>query len=270
MKHVYRYQDNVEYWNQRWVEAGADKDHFEDLSIYPIRYAEMVMTDSSKCALEIGCGLGRVLLHYQKQGFPVVGVERSEVAVAAIKERHPEADVRLGDALSLPFRDSEFDVIMAFGVYHNLERGIDKGLVEVARCLSPGGRFCISMRPDNIEMRLNEVYWQWHNRKRRRGEKHFHKVLVGEGEFAAMLGRAGLETDSVHRARNVSLLYRLPFLRSRSAARGDEAARRSMGYRLNAVGRLLDRALKASLPYHTANVLVFVGRKAEKGDGRSW
>jgi len=261
VKHVYRYQDNVEYWDQRWAEAGIDKDHFEDLSIYPIRYAEMVMTDKSKRALEIGCGLGRVLLHYRRQGFSVAGVERSEVAVARIKERYPDADVRLGDALALPFGDGEFDVIMAFGVYHNLESGIDLGLAEVARCLSPGGRFCISMRPDNIEMRLNEVYWRWRNRKRQRGEKHFHKVLVGEREFSTMLERVGLATDSVHRARNVSLLYRLPFLQSREAVEGSEAARRSKGYRLNAVGRALDRALCGLFPYQTANVLVYVGHK---------
>ncbi len=261
MKHVYRYQDNVEYWDNRWVEAGADFDHFEDLTIYPIRYAELVMTDKSKKALEVGCGLGRVMLHYQRQGFSVAGVERSEIAVAKIKERHPEADVRAGDALDLPYADGEFDVVMAFGVYHNLESGIETGLAEVARCLAPGGRFCISMRPDNIEMHLNEVYWRWRNRGKQRGEKHFHKVLVGEREFRSLLERRGLVPDNVHRARNVSLLYRLPFLRSREAAEGGEAARRSKGYRLNAMGRVLDGVLRKVFPYHTANVLVFVGHK---------
>jgi SAM-dependent methyltransferase len=262
VRHVYRWEDNADYWDRRWAESGADRDHFEDLTIYPIRYAEMVMTDRSKKALEVGCGLGRVVLHYRRQGFAVSGIERSRIAVAKVRERYPDADVREGDALNLPFPDGAFDVVMAFGVYHNLESGVDTGLSEVSRCLSRGGRFCISMRPDNVEMRLNEVYWRWRNRRMRKGDRYFHKVLVGEREFKEMLAKVGLVTDGIHRARNVSLLYRLPFLRSREATKGSEEARRSTGYRLNVVGRFVDRILCRLFPYHTANVLVFIGHKA--------
>lgn len=264
MKHVYRYENNLEYWDRRWSESGEDSDHFDDMTIYPIRYAEMVMTDPSKRALEIGCGLGRVLFHYHKKGFTIVGVERSEIAVDRIKECYANVDVRIGDALNLPYNDAEFDVVMAFGVYHNLEQGVNKGLAEVSRCLSQGGKFCISMRPDNIEMQLNEVYWNWHNRGNNKAEKQFHKMLVGEREFSDMLADVGLITDRVYRARNVSLLYRIPFLRSFEAAEDNESARRSKGYRLNRAGRFIDRILCALFPYHTANVLVFVGHKGKE------
>ncbi|OEJ69563.1 class I SAM-dependent methyltransferase [Magnetovibrio blakemorei] len=261
MKKVYRHENNAFYWDRRWSESGEDSERFDDLSIYPIRYAEIMMTDRSKKTLEIGCGLGRVLLHYYRDGFSIAGMERSQVAVDKIKECHSDVDVRQGDALDLPYGDGAFDIVMAFGVYHNLEQRIDQGLAEVSRCLSQHGKFCISMRPNNVEMHLNEVYWNWHNRSKKMGEKQFHKVLVGEREFTEMLSESGLIVDEVHRARNVSLLYRLPFLRSRESVEGSEAVRRSKGYRLNAAGRYIDRVLRALFPYHTANVLVFVGHK---------
>lgn len=266
MKHVYRWEDNADYWDRRWAESGADHDQFKDSTIYPIRYAEMVMTDRFEKALEIGCGLGRVLLHYRHLGFTVSGIERSRVAIDKIKERYPDVDVQEGNALNMPFRDGAFDVVLAFGVYHNLESGLGRGLSEVGRCLAKDGKFCISMRPDNLEMRLNEVYWKWRNRDMRKADKHFHKVLVGESEFKKILASAGLVTDHVHYARNVSLLYRLPFLRSREAAMGSEKTRRQIGYRLNAAGRFIDWILCNLFPSQTANVLVFIGHRVSSSN----
>lgn len=47
-----------------------------------------------------------------------------------------------GDALSLPFQDSKFDVVtVAFGV-RNLER-LDQGLAEMHRVLKPGGQLLV-------------------------------------------------------------------------------------------------------------------------------
>lgn len=261
MKRVYRYEENTAYWDRRWTEAGEDKDRFERLDIYPIRYAEMVMTDRSARALEIGCGLGRVLKHYRRSGFEIAGIERSAPAVERMRAADPTLDVRTGDVLGLPYESGRFDVVMAFGVFHNLEEGVERALAETARCLKPGGRFCISMRPNNVEMRLNELYWAWRNRHRRSAARHFHKLLVGESEFIRLLQQVGLRTEQVHHARNVSLLYRLPFLRDRDVAAGSESARRAQGYRLNRIGRAIDGAMTRLFPFQTANVLVFIGRK---------
>jgi SAM-dependent methyltransferase len=262
MKKVYRHEANDVYWDRRWAEGKRDRDTFEDLGIYPIRYAEMVMRDRSARALEIGCGLGRVVKHYARAGFRIGGIERSRVAVERLRRESPQLDIVEGDVLALPYKDGEFDTIMAFGVFHNLEDGLEKALAETARCLASGGRFAISMRPDNIEMNLNEVYWRWRERHKPPRPKQFHKLLVGEQEFRDMLQDHGLVTHAVHRARNVSLWYRLPFLRSRDDKAAAEEARRAAGYRLNAAGRAVDRLTTAVFPFQTANVLVYVGHKA--------
>ena len=260
MKQVYRYEDNSSYWDRRWSEAGRDQDRFTDLTIYPIKYAEMVVTDKNERVAELGCGLGRVVKHYHYQGYNIAGLERSAVAVERLKSEDETLDVRVGDVLNLPYEDETFDVVLAFGLYHNIESRTDleRALKETARCIKPNGRFCISMRPNNIEMHANEMYWNWKQRHNRKGERTFHKWLVGESEFSGVLRRLGLQTQQIHRARNVSILYRMPWLQARQ---NNEGERRAAGYRLNAAGRVIDRALVKGMPGQFCNVLVYIGRK---------
>lgn len=258
MKKVYRHQDNRGYWDNRWAEAGNDPDRFSNLTIYPIKYAERVMTSKSDRCLEIGAGLGRVLKHYHYQGFDVTAIERSEIAVEKLKEENDALKIAAEDVCHMPYEDGAYDVIMAFGVYHNIEDQFDESLAETARCLAERGAFCISMRPNNIEMKLNERYWNWKQQPSKDATKQFHKWLVTEREFREILASHGLQTTEVHRARNMSILYRIPFLRARSRK---ESERRGQGYRLNLVGRLLDGILTKLMPSQFCNVLVFIGTK---------
>jgi SAM-dependent methyltransferase len=225
-----------------------------------MKYARMLLDDPQKLTLEIGCGLGRVLKHFHYLGFRVCGIERSDIAVKQLLAEDPALDVRAGDILDLPYNDQHFDTALAFGVVHNLETGMEQALAETARCLKPGGRFCISMRPDNLEMRLNESYWNWKQRSKRGNERHFHRWLVGKREFQKMLRQYDLNTESVHYARNVSLLWRLPFLREKENGQ-KEGDRRARGYRLNAFGRVVDKFLMVAFPSQVCNVLVFIGHK---------
>ncbi|MEV0637667.1 class I SAM-dependent methyltransferase [Streptomyces sp. NPDC050619] len=259
-KALRRAETNECYWDRRWEEAGSDAAAFTDLSIYPVKYAQMVMTDAEDRALELGCGLGRVVKHYHRQNWNIAGIERSAVAVERMRQDDPGLDVSVGDATDLPLKDGEIDVLMAFGLYHNIEHELDEALAESARVIADGGRFCITMRPDNVEMRLNERYWKWHNRHRT-GPLHFHKWLVREGEFIALLKKHGLTVTSVYHARNMSILYRVPWLRDRRTSDSPESVRRAAGYRLNHVGRTIDGWLMRHRPQDFCNVVVFIGTK---------
>ena len=258
MKKVMRYEDNDDYWDRRWAEADRDADQFLDLSVYPIKYAQMVMDDPTHRSVELGTGLGRVAKHYYNAGFNIVGLERSEVAVQRLRSEVPNFNISLGDVRSTPYEDRQFDVVLAFGLYHNIEEGLEEALSETGRILRPGGRFCISMRPNNFEMRFNEWYWAWKQHNQHKGERKFHKWLAGKQEFRQTLSHHGLHTQQLYTARNFSLLYRIPCLRSRSS---DEAERRSKGYRLNRLGTILDKSLVGLMPSQFCNVLVFVGAK---------
>ncbi|WP_165845397.1 class I SAM-dependent methyltransferase [Streptacidiphilus pinicola] len=259
-KALRRAETNERYWDRRWEEAGSDAAAFDSLDIYPVKYAQMVMTDPDSSALELGCGLGRVVKHYHRNGWKITGIERSPVAVDRMREDDPELDVAVGDATDIKLEDGAVDVLMAFGLYHNIENELEQALAESARVIAPGGRFCITMRPDNIEMRLNERYWRWRNRHRS-GPMHFHKWLVGRDEFAALLATHGLNVTDVHYARNMSILYRVPWLRDRRIATSAESVRRAGGYRLNRFGRAVDGFLMRRRPQDFCNVFVFIGTK---------
>jgi SAM-dependent methyltransferase len=256
MRKVFRNEDNANYWNRRWAESGADAAEFQNLNFYPIRYAEEAIRASRGKILEIGCGPGRIVRHYAGQNYDITGIERSEVAVNEIRKKDPSLKIDQGDALSLPYADEAFDLVMAFGVYHNIEHGLELGLSEASRVLKHGGSFVISMRPDNFEMWLNEAYWRWRNAGRPRDI--FHKWLVNAPEFTNLLDAVGLRTTRVDFARNMSLLYRLPFFRR---VVDHESERRARGYELNRFGILVDAWLRRIAPSQFCNVLVFSGVK---------
>jgi SAM-dependent methyltransferase len=254
-----RFETNDDYWNRRWSGVSSDAVSFSNLDIYPIRYSEMVVSLCPGPILELGCGLGRLVKHYHRQGKTIAGVERSQIAVEKIAKDNPELHICVGDAKALPFRDSQFSVILAFGLFHNIEKRMVEAVHEAMRCLRSGGSFCISMRPDNIEMRLNNWYWRMQHRGK--GKERFHKWLVNEGEFSEILKDCGCRLDKVYKARNVSFLWRIPLLRDRKEVSDNESLNRSRGYELNMIGQMLDGLLHRMFPASFCNVLVFIGKK---------
>jgi|ETNmetMinimDraft_20_1059909.scaffolds.fasta_scaffold06608_2 SAM-dependent methyltransferase len=256
----YKGEDNEEYWDRRWQETLSDADRFENLDIYPIRYSEMVVPQTEGVIAELGCGLGRLVKHYHKQGKNIVGVERSAIAVRKILEENPDLKVEVADVRKLSFPDNYFDVILAFGLFHNIEEGMFDATKEAIRCLKPGGRFCISMRPDNFEMRLNNYYWR--RKHRGNGEGEFHKWLITRKEFLGILHNLDCVVDQVHRGRNVSILWRIHFFRkSRYVSSPGDTVNRAKGYELNMLGEFINKMLTLFFPDSFCNVLIFIGTK---------
>jgi ubiquinone/menaquinone biosynthesis C-methylase UbiE len=92
--------------------------------------------------LDVGCGNGAFTELIMERCAPVAieGVDPSDAQLAFARER-PAARVakfRLGDAMALPFPDSEFDAaVMALVIFFVPEPG--KGVAEMARVVGPGG-----------------------------------------------------------------------------------------------------------------------------------
>lgn len=62
--------------------------------------------------LEVGCGTGRFLQFFWESGFDVTGLDASPAMLELARERlGHRADMHLGQAEHLPFRDKEFDVV---------------------------------------------------------------------------------------------------------------------------------------------------------------
>jgi len=98
--------------------------------------------------LEIGCGLGTMLMNWAKVGADCTGVDLNPTSVEQTQKRFKihglNGTVRLEDANHLPFRDNEFDYVYSWGVLHH-SPNLEISIKELFRVLKPGGGFGIML-----------------------------------------------------------------------------------------------------------------------------
>jgi SAM-dependent methyltransferase len=85
--------------------------------------------------LDVGCGKG-FMLHDFQQLIPNISVRGVDISTYAIEQALPEVRPRLqvANAVSLPFADRSFDLVVSINTIHNLERD------ELAQALREIGR----------------------------------------------------------------------------------------------------------------------------------
>lgn len=88
--------------------------------------------------LDIGCAKGFLLVDLIK-AIPGISVSGIDISQYAIKNCHPDISqsVSVGDARSLPYEDSSFDLVLSINTLHNLEiNELSKSLKEIERVSS--------------------------------------------------------------------------------------------------------------------------------------
>jgi SAM-dependent methyltransferase len=99
--------------------------------------------------LDVATGPGYVAGLAAARRARVVAVDFSPLMVDDARKRHPDVDVREGDAEALSFGEGAFDaIVMNFGLLH-LARP-DQAIAEAHRVLMPGGRYAFTVwaRPE--------------------------------------------------------------------------------------------------------------------------
>lgn len=261
MRITYRHANNKDYWTRRWADIPADVP-MQNRTVYPLKYAEQTVTGKDGPILEAGCGAGRILRYYHQSGYDITGFDFIAVAIEKLRAADPTLKVEVGDITKLRFADGAFRYLLAFGLYHNLEHGLEDAVRETARVLQSGGRVCASFRADNLQTRLTD--WLTERRARRAGKsggKAFHKMNLTRREFSSLFARAGFVIESVSPVENMPILYKFAVFRSRSHKTFDENKARAEGYRLSALGQFLQNALMRFTPDQFCNIYVLIARK---------
>ncbi len=106
--------------------------------------------------LDVGCGSGALSIALAKlnPNTKIIGIDRWGKEYASFNKKLCEKNAEIegvcnvsfmqGNAVSLPFSDNEFDVLVSNYVYHNIpSRNRQDILLESLRCLKKGGRFAI-------------------------------------------------------------------------------------------------------------------------------
>lgn len=97
-------------------------------------------------AIDLGCGAGANAVWLAQQGFEVVGVDFSPLAIQRARERAAQANVtvqfHVADVLALPPLGQSFAFFFDRGCYHVLRRSAKSQayISVVARLMPPGGR----------------------------------------------------------------------------------------------------------------------------------
>ncbi|MCP1714624.1 ubiquinone/menaquinone biosynthesis C-methylase UbiE [Methanocalculus alkaliphilus] len=142
--------------------------------------------------LDLGCGTGLFIEHYQKNGGRAVGLDISPGMVRMGRLRCPESDFIVGTADILPFEDESFESIASLLAFTYL-REPDLMLDEAYRILKPGGKIAVCTLGRNMMTLLVPFFYRMGERigYRKIGVGDFGENYYTGGEMEAMFREAG-------------------------------------------------------------------------------
>ncbi len=89
--------------------------------------------------LEAGCGSGRWVAWFVKNGWRAAGLDWSEACCSRARQEIAGARFEVGDMRDMPFEDGEFGAIVSLGAVEHTQEGPMQSLQEYFRVLRPGG-----------------------------------------------------------------------------------------------------------------------------------
>lgn len=101
--------------------------------------------------LDLGCGNGNHIIFFAEQGFTVYGIDISREAIKIakkwLKQKGLKAQLTVGDAEKLPYKNNYFDLVVSHGVFDHISFSKAKNAIEeVQRVLVPEGYLFITLR----------------------------------------------------------------------------------------------------------------------------
>jgi SAM-dependent methyltransferase len=162
--------------------------------------------------LDLGCGAGRHAFEMFRRGADVVAFDQDADELARVRDMFAvmreagevpdgaEADVKEGDALSLPFADGEFDRVVAAEILEHVPADI-QALEEMVRVLRPGGTIALTVPrwlPEVVCWKLSDEY---------HANAGGHIRIYTDAELVTKAENAGLQYDARHHAHGLHSPY---------------------------------------------------------------
>ena len=107
--------------------------------------AEVVPIGPGTRVLDVGCGAGLGLAVYSMRGADCAGIDAAVGLLDVARARVPEAELRHGSMLELPWPDASFDAVVGVNTFAYSDDG---ALDEAHRVLRPGGTLGIGFWDD--------------------------------------------------------------------------------------------------------------------------
>lgn len=111
-------------------------------ALWRIATVRAVAPRPGELILDLAAGTGTSSASFAKSGAKVTGADFSPGMIEVGRRKHPDIEFVQADAMALPFKTGQFDVVtISFGL-RNVEDP-KKALAEMFRVLKPGGRLVI-------------------------------------------------------------------------------------------------------------------------------
>lgn len=161
--------------------------------------------------LEIGCGSGRNLLPFAKQGFDCYGIDFSKNMIKFAKEYCKKYNFKINlkkaRAEELPFQDSSFDYVLSIATLHHLNRKEQELAVkEMARVLKPGGIALVAVWSKfPMSIFIKQKYISWTVKGKTYWRYHY---LFTPFELKRLLRKHGFKIMMAGRKKNIIIVAR--------------------------------------------------------------
>ncbi len=165
--------------------------------------------------LDLGCGNGRNSIYLAKEGMKVIGMDFSRGLLKIAKNKVEwkgmvkSVDLVEGEIGSLPMKSASLDGVLFIATLHHLPTPQERleSLMEIKRCLKPGGRTLVSAWAQEQEkfvedlkrskedpdegFEFGDIFLPWKMKEGRVFQRYYH--LFSKDEFEDLIKRSGFE-----------------------------------------------------------------------------
>lgn len=159
--------------------------------------------------LDLSCGLGYFLLAAWRHdsGLQLHGLDHSVYAVGEARVLVPSAELRVGDAMRLPYKDASFDAVTCLGSLEHYPDS-ERGAAEISRVLKPGGKALVYV-PNQFFLGYILLVWRSGETPHEASQNLYERFETRQG-WEALLERHGLRVRRVEKHNDMAATNRVP------------------------------------------------------------